>query len=46
MTEQHHAAAIVPAHEIGTGEAFYRRPGFEGVSAPGGRLVRVGCVRG
>ncbi|WP_426050148.1 VOC family protein [Brevundimonas sp. SL161] len=36
MMEQHHAAAIVPAHDIDASEAFYRRLGFEVVSDHGG----------
>ncbi|WP_428152473.1 VOC family protein [Brevundimonas sp.] len=32
MTEQHHAAAIVPARDIDASEAFYRRLGFEVIS--------------
>ena len=46
MTEQHHAAAIVPAHDIGASIASYRRLGFEVISDHGGTLVRIGRVLG
>ena len=35
MTQQHHAAAIVPARAIDASTAFYRRLGFEVISDHG-----------
>lgn len=35
MTTQHHVAAIVPARDLETSTAFYRRLGFEVVSDHG-----------
>lgn len=46
MTQQHHAAAIVPAHDFDASTAFYGRRGFEVVSDPSGVLIRIGCVLG
>ena len=46
MMEQHHAAAIVPAHDVEASTAFYGRLGFEVMSDQGGTLVRIGRVLG
>ena len=46
MTEQHHAAAIVPAHDFDASTAFYGRLGFEVVSDPSSALIRIGRVLG
>ena len=46
MTEQHHAAAIMPTHDFDASTAFYGRLGFEVISDHGGTLVRIGRVLG